>query len=86
MRTFERRDLPDDWMVDAACFGLDSDLFFSRDMDVKAAARRVCLSCSVRETCLDYAMRAGLNRDTDGIWGGLTPAQRRRVRRQHRLA
>lgn len=35
-----------------------------------------CMECEVRRDCLSYAVRhPGL----DGIWGGLTPAQRTRL-------
>jgi WhiB family redox-sensing transcriptional regulator len=82
MRAFNHI-LPDDsWMVDAACIGSDPDLFFSWDMETKDQAREVCATCKVRVECLDYAMKGGLNRDMDGIWGGKTPAQRRRIRRK----
>lgn len=41
------------------------------------AAKEVCAGCPVRNLCLDYA----LDHDEDyGIWGGLTPRERRMVR------
>lgn len=36
-------------------------------------ARDICMSCSVRIDCLDYALETG---ETEGIWGGLTPEER----------
>jgi WhiB family redox-sensing transcriptional regulator len=77
-----------DWRNDAACRGLDPDLFFSPDTfenkqerdDREVAAKAVCASCPVREPCLDYAIRAG---ERYGIWGGLNELERRAyVRRQ----
>ncbi len=69
------------WMKQAACLGLDPSLFFS-EMDIDgqdtrvntAGAREVCRSCSVRMECL---MSAYENREEFGIWGGVTPSERR---------
>lgn len=61
------------WIEDAACVGLDTNLFFpdggaeNNDASVVAAVKRVCEGCPVRRECLSY----GLAYDT-GIWGGLT--------------
>ncbi|TMK81786.1 MAG: WhiB family transcriptional regulator, partial [Actinobacteria bacterium] len=48
--------------------------------DEEAEALSICATCPVRAQCLDYAIR---NRETYGIWGGTTPDQRRRIRREH---
>ena len=39
------------------------------------------LLCPVRETCLEYALTV---REKNGVWGGLTERERRRVLRQRR--
>jgi hypothetical protein len=39
-------------------------------------ARAICAGCQVREACL----RAGMG-ERDGIWGGLLPAERERLRK-----
>ena len=71
------------WRALAACRDSDPDLFFpgTGDQDVGkiATAKAVCASCPVREECLAYAVE--LNQ-TEGIWGGHTPAERRRIRRR----
>jgi hypothetical protein len=36
-------------------------------------ARALCMTCPVRDECLDYALDTG---ETEGIWGGLTPEER----------
>jgi hypothetical protein len=46
-----------------------------------AAAKEVCASCAVRQRCLGAGMS-----ESRGIWGGLTPSERRRLRDQHRGA
>jgi WhiB family transcriptional regulator, redox-sensing transcriptional regulator len=64
-----------DWYDDAACQGLGFAEFF--DGDGSAAGRRICVSCPVRAKCLQFAVNNGI---TAGIWGGLTPAERRAAR------
>lgn len=41
------------------------------DRDAYASVRGICSRCPVREACLAEA-------DDHGIWGGLTPEQRKR--------
>ncbi|MFF8716188.1 WhiB family transcriptional regulator [Streptomyces sp. NPDC015184] len=36
-------------------------------------AKALCAQCPIRAACADHAIRRG---ETDGIWGGLTPAER----------
>lgn len=74
-----------DWRAGGACQSADPDLFFpiatgevaSRQI---AMAQRICADCRVRQQCLDFAMRAG---EMNGVWGGTTPEERIRARRQH---
>ena len=37
-------------------------------------AKAICASCSVRQCCLDYAVRI---REPHGIWGGLNEVERK---------
>jgi len=73
----------EDWRYSAACAGTDDSLFFpSGDEDPQAgAAKAVCAACPVREACLQYALSTN---QTEGIWGGMTGAERRRLRRRLR--
>jgi WhiB family redox-sensing transcriptional regulator len=68
-----------EWKAQAACRGLDTTVFFSDDEADTAAAIAVCENCPVRQACLDFAIDT---RQHDGIWGGLTEIERRRVRRR----
>lgn len=68
-----------DWKADAACRDLDTDLFFPENDAAAGPALAVCASCPVRAACLDFALRT---RQHDGVWGGLTESERRRVRRR----
>ncbi|MFE5026230.1 WhiB family transcriptional regulator [Streptomyces sp. NPDC056656] len=67
-----------------SCQDADPALFFPahglqlRDSQVEAA-KRLCAACPVREECLVIAVRSD---ESDGIWGGTTPAERRRIRGQ----
>jgi WhiB family redox-sensing transcriptional regulator len=67
------------WTDRAACRGTDTEIFFPANADEEAEALSICATCPVRAQCLDYAVR---NRETYGIWGGTTPEQRRRMRRE----
>ena len=69
-----------DWRAAASCRDSDPDVFFPDGEDVEAIARakEICAGCPVRADCLAFAVE--LNQ-TDGIWGGRTSAERRRLRR-----
>lgn len=68
------------WHTRAACHGMDVEdadaVFFPlpRDHEAIAEAKELCGWCPVRGDCFDFALENGL---TDGIWGGLTEAERR---------
>lgn len=68
---------PRAWRRLAACHGLDPDIFFPISEDEATPAKAVCGTCSVREACLEWALAAG----EEGVWGGLTERERRRLRR-----
>lgn len=69
-----------DWKADAACRTLDTALFFPDSEAETAPALAVCAGCPVREACLDFALRT---RQNDGVWGGHTEPERRRLRRRY---
>lgn len=56
------------WMNAAACKNVGPDIFF----DKKGEALSYCWRCPVAQDCADYAHTNNLQ----GIWGGLTDAQR----------
>lgn len=68
-----------DWQESALCRGEDPDLFFPERGSPGDSAKRVCVNCSVRLDCLEYALANG---ERYGIWGGLTERERTRLRRQ----
>ena len=69
------------WRSKAACQGLDPAVFYPASDEEADEAKAICATCPVRETCLEYALA---NRERDGVWGGATERERRRIVRQRR--
>jgi WhiB family transcriptional regulator, redox-sensing transcriptional regulator len=74
---------PRDWRDDAACWGMDPDLFFPEGTagparDQAHQAKQVCQTCPVRMPCLGFAVCHGLD---FGVWGGMTGEERRLIQR-----
>ncbi len=65
------------WMADAACRGMDPDVFHPVRGGSRDAAFLACKGCPVKAECFDYAME---NRIEIGIWGGTSAKQRGRLR------
>ena len=70
------------WHRLANCRGVDPELFFPARGASTAEAKEVCRGCVVRIACLDYAVAAN---EKQGIWGGMSERERRRVRRARAL-
>lgn len=68
------------WHTRGACHGMDIEdadaIFFPgpRDHQEIAEAKELCGWCPVRGECLDFALENDLK---EGVWGGLTEAERR---------
>jgi WhiB family transcriptional regulator, redox-sensing transcriptional regulator len=69
------------WLDLGACRGLDPETFYPEDDDSAEKAKAVCAQCSVRATCLEFALG---HREKQGVWGGATERERRRIIRQRR--
>lgn len=71
------------WHAQAACRGLDAAVFYPADDDDEAieVAKSVCAQCPVNGPCLEYALEV---REKNGVWGGCTERDRRRIIRQRR--
>jgi WhiB family redox-sensing transcriptional regulator len=66
------------WMADGLCAQTDPEMFFPEAGRTPRGARNVCKECPVAVQCLAYA----LDRDERfGIWGGMTPTERRRLKK-----
>jgi WhiB family redox-sensing transcriptional regulator len=73
----------DDWRSLGACLAADPDLFFPISLSPASAvqvssARAYCARCPVRPDCTRFALD---HPDVQGIWGGLTEAERDTLRR-----
>lgn len=65
------------WMEDAFCSQVDPDLWHPDDAEGAWAAKRLCKQhCPVIEQCLRHAFD---NDETEGVWGGLTAGERKRL-------
>ncbi|HYU57730.1 MAG TPA: WhiB family transcriptional regulator [Actinomycetota bacterium] len=71
------------WRQLARCRGVDPEVFYPVSDDDEAAeeAKSICVLCPVREACLEFALTT---REKNGVWGGLTERERRRVLRRRR--
>lgn len=66
------------WTEQAACVGEDPEIFFSDQGAPSHEAKRICARCPARATC----HQAALDEDEEfGIWAGLGPTERRRIKR-----
>ena len=71
------------WQNQASCRFADPDLFFPANstgvaVDEIDAAKAICGACQVQDRCLRFALETN---QQDGIWGGTTEAERRKLRR-----
>jgi WhiB family transcriptional regulator, redox-sensing transcriptional regulator len=69
-----------DWQLQAACRGMGGEVFFHPDaergpskMRRDAAAKAICHSCPVMDSCARHALAV---REPYGVWGGLTVEER----------
>ena len=69
------------WRQRAACRGVEPDVFYPVSDEEAEEAKAICDECPVRQPCLEYAIS---NREKDGVWGGATERERRRIIRQRR--
>jgi WhiB family redox-sensing transcriptional regulator len=77
--------IPDEyaWMLRGSCRGADTRAFFPSNGLGVEAAQRICQGCDAREPCLEYALE---NRIEQGVWGGASERERRRILRGRRRA
>ncbi len=69
------------WRSKGACQGLDAEIFYPDNDELADVAKAICDECQVRIACLTHALD---NREHQGVWGGATAKERRRLLRQRR--
>lgn len=69
---------PPGWMASALCAQADPDAWYPDKGDNIRAAKELCRRCPVRVPCLELALE---RTEPHGLWGGLTPRERRKIRR-----
>lgn len=69
------RGMPTDWWFPEFATKGSNELF--------ERARKICMSCRVRKECLEFAIQ---HPSLQGMWGGLSPRQRRDERRKQEYA
>jgi WhiB family transcriptional regulator, redox-sensing transcriptional regulator len=69
---------PEAWTEAALCAQVDPELFYPEKGGAVRDAKRICAACPVAAECLEYALRCN---DIFGVYGGLSPRQRRGLRR-----
>jgi WhiB family redox-sensing transcriptional regulator len=69
------------WRDKGACRGIDPEIFYPADDDDAEEAKAICAGCGVRQACLEHALAS---REKEGVWGGATERERRRIVRQRR--
>ena len=71
-----------EWMARGLCRHEPPTTFFPSDGVGVEVAKRICATCPVQDTCLEYALEQRIDH---GVWGGASERQRRRILRKRRL-
>ncbi len=67
------------WQERALCAQTDPRRSSRKRADPRREAKKVCLTCEVRDDCLEYAL---MNDERFGIWGGLSERERRKLKKR----
>ena len=84
--------MTEDWRHNARCRGLDPNLFFAERGNHQSlfAAMEICNGdkhtspCPVRNECLEFALSFNRDEDNYGVFGGLSPNARNKIRIKRR--
>ena len=57
---------------DAACDGLDTEIFFEDTVPAAKKAKEICSSCPLKTICAEW----GIRYENHGVWGGLSAKER----------
>lgn len=69
--------------TDALCAQVDPEVFFPQTGQSNIPAKRICAQCPIRERCLEVAL---INKESIGIFGGLSADERQKLSRKRRRA
>ena len=67
------------WQERGLCAQTDPEAFFPEKGGSTREAKKVCLTCDVRQQCLEYALA---HDERFGIWGGLSERERRKLKKR----
>ena len=67
------------WQERALCSQTDPEAFFPEKGGSTREAKKVCLTCDVRQECLEDALE---HDERFGIWGGLSERERRKLKKR----
>jgi WhiB family redox-sensing transcriptional regulator len=67
----------------AECSDKDRDIFFPEKSGSTKEAKAICATCDIKPVCLEYAI---IKNEKFGIWGGTGEGERRKIRKQRKLA
>jgi WhiB family redox-sensing transcriptional regulator len=70
-----------EWMTQGNCRKVAWSVFFPRDGLGVPIAQKICATCHVSQTCLEYALENHINH---GVWGGCSERERTRIQRRRR--
>ena len=72
----------DHWREDAICEGQHLEVFFPTSLaeDRWDKAKEICKKCTVKKQCLKLVINLPEDDDRWGVFGGLSPADRRVMR------
>lgn len=76
---YDRSGLGFNWRDDAACKGMDIDMFYPERGQNARQALAVCAGCIVVKECLKYALDNSIR---VGVFGGTTELHRRKIKRE----
>ena len=74
---------PPAWHIDTPCSQADADAWFPEKGESTDSAKRVCMGCDVRTTCLEWAIE---HNERFGVWGGLSEHERRQLVKERTAA
>ena len=63
------------------CSMYSTDIFFPEEYEEAdvAQAKSICNDCWLKDKCLSFALSIN---EKEGVWGGTTPVERRRIKRR----